>query len=110
FCCFLVPRASSAADAQSVRRCLIQQQLQHDMPTIRQSCRYSSSFSYRQSMIRYVRRGCLLLLVIAAVLVTARLLYGLTRPSALGQLARLAHIERTTDLARVQAALLQQLP
>src|SRR4051794_9668835 len=61
-------------------------------------------------MIGYVRRGCLLLLVAAVLFATGRLIYGLTRPSALGQLARLAHIERTTDLASVQAALLRQLP
>jgi hypothetical protein len=90
----------AAAEAQAVGRLLTE-------PTILIG---TISFSYGQSMIRYVRRGCLLLLITAAVLGTGSLIYGLTRPSALGQLARLAHIERTTDLVRVQAALLQQIP
>jgi hypothetical protein len=60
--------------------------------------------------MEHVRRGCLLLVVAAAFLIAGRLIYGLTRPSALGQLARLARIERTTDLTNVQAALLQELP
>src|SRR4051812_2835120 len=60
--------------------------------------------------MKFARRGCLILFVITTFFATGRVIYGLTRPSALGQLAVLARIDRTTDLAHIQTALLGQLP